>query len=68
MNTPTVWEKQVISDNKIRFISEHTISGVKTAEATLTDGKIDWSTDDVPQFVIERAQSHFGLTGRAKLI
>ena len=62
MNTPTVWEKQVIGDNQLRFISESTFGGAKVADATLTDGKITWSTDDVPQFVIERAESHFGLT------
>lgn len=62
MNTPTVWEKQVISDNQLRFISESTFGGHKVADATLADGKIVWSTDDVPQFVIERAESHFGLT------
>jgi hypothetical protein len=62
MNTPTVWEKQVISSNQLRFISESTFGGNKVADATLTDGKITWSTDDVPHFVIERAESHFGLT------
>ena len=63
MNTATVWEKQVIGTNRLRFISESTFGGTKVAEATLTDAMtIDWSTDDVPQFVIERAESHFGLT------
>jgi len=62
MNTPVIWAKEVIADNKLRFISESTFGGHKIAEAEFVDGKIEWSTDDVPQFVIERAEAHFGLT------
>lgn len=68
MNIPVVWAKNVISDTEIEFVSESTFSGVKTARAEFVDGKINWSTDDVPHFVIERANNHFGLTGRAKLL
>lgn len=68
MNTATTWIKEVVSQDTIRYVSDTTFGGSKVADATLIDGKITWSTDDVPHFVIERAQSHFGLTGRAKLI
>lgn len=61
MNTPTVWEKRILSDTEIEFISESTFGGSKVAKATFTDGTINWSTDDVPFFVIERAQTHFGI-------
>ena len=62
MNIPVIWAKEVLSDNRLRFISESTFSGAKVAEASLVDGKIEWSTDDVPQFVIQRAEAHFGIT------
>ena len=62
MNTATTWIKEVVSQDTIRFVSDTTFGGSKVANATLTDGKINWSTDDVPNFVIERAEQHFGLT------
>lgn len=62
MNIPVVWAKEVLSDNSVQFVSESTVGGPKVATATLNNGKIEWSTDDVPMFVIERAEAHFGLT------
>ena len=61
MNTATTWVQKNISDNEIEFVSDTTFGGSKIARATLTDGKINWSTDDVPHFVIENAIKHFGL-------
>jgi hypothetical protein len=61
MNTATTWVKHVISDKEIRFTSDTTFGGSKVATATLADGKVAFSTDDVPHFVIERAHQHFGL-------
>jgi hypothetical protein len=61
MNTATTWIKTASSDTEIQFTSDTTFGGSKVAKASLVDGKINWSTDDVPHFVIERAHQHFGL-------
>jgi hypothetical protein len=61
MNTPTLWEKKVISDTEVHFISETTFAGSIVAKATLDNGTVKFDTDNVPFFVIERANQHFGL-------
>jgi hypothetical protein len=61
MNTATTWIQKTISDTEIEFTSDTTFGGSKIAKASLVDGKINWSTDDVPHFVIENATKHFGL-------
>jgi hypothetical protein len=61
MNTPTLWEKRVISDTEVHYISETTLSGSIVAKATLEGGEVKFSTDNVPFFVIERAHQHFGI-------
>jgi len=61
MNTATTWVQNKISDTELEFTSDTTFGGTKSARATLIDGKLNWSTDDVPHFVIENAQKHFGL-------
>ncbi len=61
MNTATTWINRVISDTEIEFTSDTTFGGSKVAKATLVDGELNWSTDDVPFFVIENANKHFGL-------
>jgi hypothetical protein len=61
MNTATTWVQKVISDTELHFTSDTTLGGSKIAKATFTDGKVAWSTDDVPHLVIERANKHFGI-------